>query len=247
LKLHNSVQGLIQFMLPATVERILQTARMQKRKYLLEPEAKEICLAYGMPTPAFGVAQDPSEAIELASEIGFPVVLKVVSQDVLHKTEAGGVLLDLNSKEQVEDGYDQIIRKVRAYNDKARISGVLVQHMAPKGVEVIVGGLRDSQFGPTVLFGLGGIFVEVLKDASFRVSPLSELDSRQMIREIHAYSILQGARGQPASDEEAIVRILQSTSKIMMENQAIQQMDLNPVIVYASGANIVDARIILGE
>jgi acetyl-CoA synthetase (ADP-forming) len=214
-------------MLPATVERILQTARMQKRKYLLEPEAKEICLAYGMPTPAFGVAQDPSEAIELASEIGFPVVLKVVSQDVLHKTEAGGVLLDLNSKEQV--------------------SGVLVQHMAPKGVEVIVGGLRDSQFGPTVLFGLGGIFVEVLKDASFRVSPLSELDSRQMIREIHAYSILQGARGQPASDEEAIVRILQSTSKIMMENQAIQQMDLNPVIVYASGANIVDARIILGE
>ena len=119
--------------------------------------------------------------------------------------------------------------------------------MAPKGIEVIVGGLRDSQFGPTVLFGLGGIFVEVLKDASFRVSPLSELDSRQMVREIRAYSILQGARGQPASDEAAIVRILQATSKIMMENQAIQQMDLNPVIVYAAGANIVDARIILGE
>ncbi len=169
-------------MAPAAVERILQSVREQNRRALLEPEAKEICRAYGMPTPAFGVAQNPSEAAELANKVQFPVVLKVVSQDILHKTEAGVVLLDLNSKEQVEDGYSQIIGKARAYNEKARISGVLVQHMAPKGVEVIVGGLRDSQFGPTVLFGLGGIFVEVLKDASFRVAPLSDLDSRQMIR-----------------------------------------------------------------
>jgi len=200
-----------------------------------------------MPTPAFGVARNPAEASELADKVQFPVVLKIVSEDILHKTEAGGVLLDLNSKEQIEEGYGQIMRKVRAYNEKARISGVLVQHMAPKGVEVIVGGLRDSQFGPTVLFGLGGIFVEVLKDASFRVAPLSDLDSRQMIREIHAYSILQGARGQPAADEESIMQILQATSKAMMENSVIQQMDLNPVIVYATAASIADARIILGE
>lgn len=232
---------------PPTVERILQSAWKEKRKFLLEPEAKEICLAYGMPTPAFGVAQNSSEAGALAAKVQFPVVLKVVSPDILHKSEAGGVLLDLNSREQVEDGYSRINAKVRGYNEKARISGVLVQHMAPKGVEVIVGGLRDSQFGATVLFGLGGIFVEVLKDASFRVTPLSDLDSHQMIREIRAYSILQGVRGQPAADEEAIVRILQATSKVMMENQAIQQMDLNPVIVYATGACIVDARIILGE
>ena len=221
--------------------------REQNRRVLLEPEAKELCRAYGMPTPAFGVAHTPSEAAELANKVQFPVVLKVVSQDILHKTEAGGVLLDLNSKEEVEDGYGQIVDKVRAYNEKARISGVLVQHMAPKGVEVIVGGLRDSQFGPTVLFGLGGIFVEVLKDASFRVAPLSDLDTRQMIREIRAYSILQGVRGQPAADEEAIMQILQATSKTMMENQPIQQMDLNPVIVYATGASVVDVRIILGE
>jgi acetyl-CoA synthetase (ADP-forming) len=234
-------------MAPAAVERILQSVREQNRRALLEPEAKEICRAYGMPTPAFGVARNPSEAAELANKVQFPVVLKVVSQDILHKTEAGGVLLDLNSKEQVEDGYSQLMRKVRTYNEKARISGVLVQHMAPKGVEVIVGGLRDSQFGPTVLFGLGGIFVEVLKDASFRVAPLTDLDSRQMIREIRAYSILQGVRGQPAADEEAIMQILRATSKAMMENPAIQQMDLNPVIVYSTGASIVDARIILGE
>jgi acetyl-CoA synthetase (ADP-forming) len=214
---------------------------------LLEPEAKEICRAYGMPTPAFGVAHTTSEAAELANKVRFPVVLKIVSRDVLHKTEAGGVLLDVNSKEQVENGYDQIIDKVHAYNENAQISGVLVQHMAPKGVEVIVGGLRDSQFGPTVLFGLGGIFVEVLKDASFRVAPLSDLDTRQMIREIRAYSILQGVRGQPAADEEAITQILQATSKVMVENQTIQQMDLNPVIVYATGASVADVRIILGE
>jgi acyl-CoA synthetase (NDP forming) len=231
----------------AAVERIIQYAREQKRNFLLEPEAKEICLAYGMPTPPFAVAQSPSEAGALAMKVRFPVVLKIVSQDILHKTDAGGVLLDLNSREQVEEGYNRIITKAQSYNEKARISGILVQHMAPKGVEVIVGGLRDSQFGPTVLFGLGGIFVEALKDASFRVAPLSDLDCRQMIREIRAYSILQGARGQPAADEEAIVSILQATSRVMMENNIVRQMDLNPVIVYATGASIVDARIGLGE
>ncbi len=229
------------------VEQILQAARQEQRKTLLEPEAKEICQAYGMPTPAFGVARNPSEAADLADKVQFPVVLKIISRDILHKTEAGGVLLDLNSREQVENGFSQIMARARGYNEKAQIAGVLVQHMVPKGVEVIVGGLRDSQFGPTVLFGLGGIFVEVLKDASFRVAPISELDSREMVQEIRGHSILQGVRGQPASDEDAIREILQATSKIMMENQAIQQMDLNPVMVYPKGASIVDTRIILGQ
>jgi acetate---CoA ligase (ADP-forming) subunit beta len=233
-------------MAPASVDRILQFAVEQKRRILLEPEAKELCRAYGMPTPAFGVAHNPPEAVELAAKVQFPVVMKVVSEDILHKTEAGGVLLDLNSTRQVEDGYARIIENVRTYKNEARISGVLVQHMTPKGLEVIVGGLRDSQFGPTVLFGLGGIFVEVLRDASFRVAPLSDLDSRQMIRELHAYPILQGVRGQPAADEQAIMQILQATSRAMTENP-IQQMDLNPVIVYATGASIVDARVILGD
>jgi acetyl-CoA synthetase (ADP-forming) len=232
---------------PAIVDDILQAARRESRRNLLEPEAKEICRAYGMPTPDFGLAHDTSEAAGLAERVAFPVVLKIVSQDILHKTEASGVMLDLKSKREVEDGYNQIITKVRSYNEKARITGVLVQHMAPNGVEVIVGGLRDSQFGPTVLFGLGGIFVEVLKDVSFRVAPLSELDSRDMIREIHSYSILKGVRGQPPADEEAIMRMLQASSQIMLENEAIQQMDLNPVMVYLTGASLVDARIILSE
>ena len=200
-----------------------------------------------MPTPEFRVAKSSDEAATSAEIVSFPVVLKVISPDIIHKTESGGVLLELNSKDQVRQGYDQILTKVKAYNEKARIEGVLVQHMAPRGVEVIIGGLQDSQFGPTVLFGLGGIFVEVLKDASFRVAPITELDCEQMIHEIHSYPILKGVRGQSASDENAIVTILEATSKAMVENRLIQQMDLNPVTVYSTGASVVDARIILSH
>jgi acetate---CoA ligase (ADP-forming) subunit beta len=228
-----------------TAERIFNSAQKQRRQSLLEPEAKEICNAYGILTPAFRVAHTPSEATTLADQVSFPVVLKIISEDILHKTEAGGVVLSLNSKEQVKTGYEQLLSNVRGYKENARIEGVLVQHMAPRGVEVIIGGLRDNQFGPTVLFGLGGIFVEVLKDASFRVAPMTDLDTRQMIREIHSYPILQGVRGQPPSDEDAITSILQATSRMLLENPEIQQIDLNPVMVYAKGATVVDARIVL--
>jgi len=226
-------------------ERIIISAQKQRRRALLEPEAKEICIAYGIPTPAFRVAHTPSEAASLAEEVSFPVVLKVISENILHKTEAGGVILSLISKEQVEVAYEQLLSNVRGYNANSRIDGVLVQHMAPRGVEVIVGGLRDNQFGPTVLFGLGGIFVEVLKDASFRIAPMTNLDTRQMIREIRSYPILKGVRGQPPSDEDAITDILQGTSRMLLENPKILQIDLNPVVVYGKGATVVDARIVL--
>jgi len=226
-------------------ERIIVSARKQQRQTLLEPEAKEICIAYGIPTPAFRVAHTSSEAMSLAEQVSFPVVLKVVSQEILHKTEAGGVILSLNSKDQVKDAYEQLLSNVRRYKENSRIEGVLVQHMAPTGVEVIVGGLRDNQFGPTVLFGLGGIFVEVLKDASFRVAPMTNLDTRQMIREIRSHPILEGVRGQPPSDEGAITDIIQAASRMLLENPKIQQIDLNPVMVYGKGATVVDARIVL--
>ena len=232
---------------PEIVDHLVKNAMDEGRSSLLEPEAKQVCAAYGMPVPEFRIARSGEEAAKLAEEVSFPVVLKIISPDIIHKTESGGVLLDLNSKDQARQGYDQILTKVRAYNEKARIIGVLVQHMAPRGVEVIIGGLQDSQFGPTVLFGLGGIFVEVLKDASFRVAPITDLDCQQMIHEIHSYPILKGVRGQPASDENAIVQIIDATSKVMLENPAIQQMDLNPVTVYGTGASVVDARIILSH
>ena len=228
-------------------EQILRGAFLENRKSLLESEAGEICRAYGMPTPDFNVARNASEAVEAAEKVDFPVALKIMSLDILHKTEAGGVLLDLKSMDEVQRGYQQIIDNTKAYNANARIEGVIVQHMAPKGLEVIVGGIRDSQFGPTILFGLGGIFVEVLKDVTFRVAPLEELDSREMIREIRSYPVLKGIRGLPAADEEAIVKIIQGTSRLMLENAYVGQIDLNPVMVYGAGANIVDARIILTE
>ena len=227
------------------MESITGNARKQGREVLLEPEAKQLCLAYGIPTPNFRLAHTAEEASSFAEELPFPVVLKIVSQDILHKTEAGGVIVGLNTKEQVNQGYNQILSNVKQRNPSARVEGILVQNMAPAGVEVIIGGLRDSTFGPTVLFGLGGIFVEVLKDATFRVAPITDTDSRQMIEEIRGYPLLKGVRGQPASDEEAIIRILQAMSKIMLENSQIQQVDLNPVVVYAKGAAVVDARVIL--
>lgn len=230
----------------AIAERIVAEARKQGRANLMEPEAKQICVAYGIPTPRFRIAQGPSQAASYAERFGFPVVLKIVSPDIVHKTEVGGVMVGLATKEQVKGAYREIIASVREHAQNARVIGVLVQSMIPAGVEVIVGGLRDSQFGPTVLFGLGGVFVEVLKDASFRVAPITQLDSHQMIHEIRGYELLKGVRGKPASDEEAIVQILQATSRIMLDNSQIQELDLNPVIVHARGAVVADARILLG-
>ena len=228
------------------MERIAANARKQGRVTLLEPEAKEICVAYGIPTPNFRVARSAAEAASLAEELAYPMVLKIVSPDILHKTEVGAVIVGLNTREEVTAAYDRILSNVKSHVPEARVEGVLVQSMAPAGVEVIVGGLRDRTFGPTVLFGLGGIFVEVLKDASFRVAPLSRQDTGQMIEEVRGYPLLKGVRGQPASDEEAIIQILQATSRLMLENSQIQQVDFNPVVVYAKGAAVVDARIILG-
>ena len=228
------------------VGRIIASAMNQGRMNLLEPEAKQVCLAYGITTPRFGVAHNPEEAAELAKSFGPPVVLKIVSPDILHKTEAGGVMVGLETRKQVETAYEQILSNVEKREPKPRVEGILVQSMLPAGVEVIVGGLRDSQFGPTVLFGLGGVFVELLKDASFRVAPMTHDDSRQMIEEIRGYPMLKGIRGEPASDEEAIIQIIQAVSKIMLENGQIQQLDLNPVIVHVKGAAVADARILLG-
>ena len=233
--------------LPTIVERIIQKAVEEKRSALLEPEAKMVCQAYGMPMPEFDVSTNSSDAAEMAEKLGFPVVLKIVSQDILHKTEAGGVLLNLRSRPEVEDGFKHVVSSAKTYKPNARIDGVLVQHMAEQGLEVIVGGIRDSQFGATVLFGLGGIFVEVLKDASFRVAPITELDARDMIREIHSYAALEEFRGRPPVDQDAINVILCGTSRMITENSIISQVDLNPVMAYAHGASIVDARIILGE
>jgi len=224
---------------------IIQAALKNGRVNLLETEAKAICADYRMPIPPFELAKSAEQASSVAQKLGYPIVLKIVSQDILHKTEAGGVLLGIQNSIEVRNGFSRIVDNAKKYNPNARLEGVLVQKMAPQGREIIIGGLVDPQFGQTLMFGLGGVFVEVFKDVTLRIAPIVEQDAREMIREIKAYPILKGYRGQPPADENTIVDILLSASDLMMENQDINQMDLNPVMVYDKGASIVDARMIL--
>jgi len=224
---------------------IFKRAREEGRRHLLEPEAKTVCMEYGIPVPKFRVAGSAEDAVRYAEEIGYPVVLKVVSPDVIHKSDVGGVMLGLRSADEVRSAYEKLLGNVRSHKPNAEIVGVLVEEMAPKAVEVIVGALKDPQFGPTLMFGLGGVFVEILKDVSFRVAPITEDDATEMITEIKAYPILQGYRGMPPADVDAIKQILLNTSRLVMEHQEIAELDLNPIMVYQKGAKAVDARIIL--
>jgi len=224
---------------------IIQAAMKNGRVNLLETEAKAICADYRMPIPPFELAKSAEQASSVAQKLGYPIVLKIVSQDILHKTEAGGVLLGIQNPVDVRNGFSRIVDNARRYNSNAKLEGVLVQRMAPPGREIIIGGLVDPQFGQTLMFGLGGVFVEILRDVTLRIAPIVKQDAQEMIREIKAYPILKGFRGQPPADEDAIVDILLSASDLVMENQDINQMDLNPVMIYDKGASIVDARMIL--
>jgi acetyl-CoA synthetase (ADP-forming) len=224
---------------------IINNALKEGRVNLLEPEAKAICAQYGITTPEFDVASNAEDAVESAKKIGYPVVMKIVSQDILHKTDAGGVKVGLENDAEVKSGFEEILQNAKKYKKDANIIGVLVQKMAPSSTEVIVGALKDPQFGQTLMFGIGGIFVEVLKDVTFRIAPIVEKDAKEMIGEIKAYPILKGYRNTPPADEGAIVNILLNVSKLIMEHPEINQMDLNPIMVYENGASVVDARIIL--
>jgi len=228
-----------------TTKQLFAQARKEGRNYLLEPEAKAICTQYGIPVTRFKVAKNPQEAAKHAQEIGFPIVLKIISPDIIHKWDVGGVILNLKTPKQVKEAYSKILQNAKKHKPDAKINGILVQEMAPLSTEVIVGATKDPQFGPALMFGLGGIFVEVLKDVAFRIAPITESDAREMITEVKAYPILRGYRGQPPADIDAIVQILLNTSRLVMENQEIKELDLNPIMVYEKGAKTVDARIIL--
>lgn len=227
------------------VAEIISQAMKEGRKALLETEAKMVCLKYGIPITQFKLAKNEADALKFAEEIGFPVVLKIVSSDIIHKSDVGGVFINIRSAKEVKDAYVKIMENVRKNAPKAKIEGMLIQEMAPPGTEVIVGSTKDPQFGPAIMFGLGGIFVEVLKDVTFRIAPITEDDASEMIREVKAYPLLTGYRKIPPSDLEAISNILLSTSRLMMDHMEIKELDLNPIIVYEKGARIVDARIIL--
>lgn len=217
----------------------------KERKVLLEPEAKTLCSRYGIPVTKFKVAKTRSEAMDAADEIGYPVVLKIVSPDVIHKSDVGGVVLNLKTSQEVAEVYEKLLKRIVSCVPKAKIEGVLVEEMVPPAREIIVGATKDPQFGPTVIFGLGGIFVEILKDVSFRVAPITEYDASDMIKEVRAYPVLRGYRNIPSTDINTIKDILMKVSRMVIEHSEVKELDLNPVMVYEKGAKVVDVRIIL--
>jgi len=229
----------------STVDKIIAQARSENRKALLESEAKTIVKEYGITIPKFQLATNEKEAAKIAQEIGFPVVAKIVSPEIIHKSDAGGVKIDLKTTADVETAYKTIIENAKKYDPKANLLGVLIMEMAPKGTEVIVGAIRDPQFGATLMFGLGGIFVEVLKDVTFKIAPVSVDEAKEMINGLKASALLKGYRNTAPVDIDALAQILVNISKLLVDHPEISELDLNPVMAYANGANTVDARIIL--
>ena len=224
---------------------ILRQARKENRANLTEIESKDIIKSAGIPVVEAKLARTKAEALSLSKKMGFPVVLKIVSPDVVHKSDSGGVRLGLANAAHVGKAYSDIISAIKKHYPKAKIEGISVQKMAHPGVEVIIGMTKDEQFGPVLMFGLGGILVEVLKDVSFRIVPLVKRDASQMIKEIKGYPLLEGYRGQEPADISFLEGLLLKVSDFVDKNPKIKEMDLNPIFAYKDGALAVDARVIL--
>jgi len=231
------------------IKKIIEEVRMEDRLSLTVEEAFRIGEAAGISTPPAKIAKSRSEAGKIADSIGYPVVMKIVSPEILHKTDVGGVVLNIKSREDVEQNYDAILRKIRLFMPQARVLGVLIQRMAPEGKEVIVGAVRDVQFGPLMMFGLGGIYVNFLRDVSYRLCPLTRTEAENMIRETKAYALLRGVRGEPPSDIKSLIEIILKISQIMNRFKEITEMEVNPLFVYerGKGCSAVDIRITLSK
>jgi len=226
------------------MDSVLELAIKEKRN-LTEAEAYELLSKYRIPVPKYSVASSEEEALKVAKRLGFPLVIKIVSPDIMHKTDIGGIKMNIINPQQVKESYKNIIGNLRKNKPKARISGMLLYKQAPKGVEVIVGMIRDPQFGPTVMFGLGGIFTEILKDVTFRVCPVERTDIEEMLTEIEGIKMLQGYRGQPRCDVNAIIDVIMEISRLALDYPVIKEIDLNPIIVYEKDALVVDAKVFL--
>jgi acyl-CoA synthetase (NDP forming) len=233
-------------------KKIFKTAREEGRTFVLENEAKDIMKAYGIPIPAYATASTVDDAVEKSKTIGFPVVLKILSKDILHKSDAGGVKINLKDEVAVRNAFVEIMENAKKYGKEKGIEvdlsrGVFISDFADMGTEIIVGVTKDPQFGHALMAGLGGIFVEVLKDVSFRLIPFSEADAKEMLSELKAYKILEGVRGEGPRDVDALIKVMLAVSKMIEENPEIIELDCNPTFVYekGKGAIVVDARILI--
>ncbi|WP_457754195.1 acetate--CoA ligase family protein [Thermococcus sp.] len=228
--------------------KVINDVLSKGRKALVEYEAKQVLKAYELPVPDEKLAKTLDEALEYAKEIGYPVVLKLMSPQILHKSDAKIIALNIKNEEELKKKWEEIHENAKKYRPDAEILGVLVAPMLKPGREVIIGVTEDPQFGHAIMFGLGGIFVEILKDVTFRIIPIEEKDAWAMIKSIKGYPILAGARGEPPADMKALVDMMLKVSKLVDDlKDYIKEMDLNPVFVYneGEGAVVVDARIIL--
>lgn len=214
---------------------------------LNEVESKKLLSQAGIKVIVTELAKSREEAIAISKQMGFPVAMKIASQDVVHKSDAGGVKLGLKTEEEVAAGYDEIVRAINQKYPQAAIQGVSIQKMAPPGLEIIIGMSRDAQFGPILMFGLGGVWVEMLKDVSFRVVPLERQDASEMIREIKGYALLKGYRNQKPADISKLEEMLLKVSGFVEQNPRIKELDINPIFAYSDDAVAVDARVILED
>lgn len=227
---------------------IIAKAIEEGRYKLLEHESFELLRQYNIPVPDFALVQDVDEALRVVKDIGYPIVLKVVSPDIVHKSDVGGVILNISNDDELRSACERIRSNIKEKAPYARVSGFLVQKMVPEGLETIVGATKDPIFGHVIAFGLGGVLVEILQDVSFRIVPVSEEDARAMIREIRGYRLFNGYRNMPARDEEAVVYIITRFSELLSDNPNIVEADLNPIIILerGKGAYAADARFIIG-
>jgi acetyltransferase len=232
------------------VREVIDRVIAENRLTIGDAEAREILKAYGLRIPRSEIAETPERAIEIATQVGYPVVLKIASPDILHKTDVGGVKVGLSNAADVRDAYELITYRAQRYVPEARIWGCLVQEMVPPGgLEVLIGMNRDPQFGPLITFGLGGIYVETLKDVTFRITPFSAYEAEEMLSEIRAHSLLDGVRGQPPADKNAIIDALLRISQLVQDFPEIAELDINPFMVYPQkqGAIAIDMRLVLKQ
>ena len=232
---------------PELVKEIIERVRTRPTRFVSEPEGHEILKAYGLPVPRFKLCKTADEAVAAAKEIGYPVVLKIVSPDILHKTDFGGVRVNITDDARMKTEFAGLLETVKSKKADADIWGVLVQQMAPKGTETIIGMKRDPSFGPLLMFGLGGILVEILKDVMFRIAPVNEISVDSMVTGIKAAKILQGYRGEAPRDVPKIKECLERLSQLVIDFEEIDELDMNPLLVYeqGKGALVLDARFLL--
>jgi len=227
------------------INEILKRTYSENKKFLMEQESKKIINSYNIPTTREKTVNNLHDAVKFSREIGFPVVLKISSPNVIHKSDIGGVITGIQNPQEVKKAYIKITSNLRNKSDSFKLRGILVQEMVPEGYEVIIGATRDKQFGPVVMFGLGGVFVEVLNDVSFRIVPFSSEEALEMIKETKAFKVLKGFRDRKTVDMKVLAKILTQTGNIMIDFPEINEIDINPLIINEKNMVAVDARIIL--